>query len=114
MPIYEYHCLECGHAKDVLQKLSDPLLTECPACKKPSFSKKVSAPGFQLKGTGWYETDFKDKPGDKKSSTDSSSNTGNGSASDSGNGSGGKTSQQSDAKSARDNSGSTSPATTSE
>ena len=79
MPIYEYHCLECGHTKDVLQKLSDPLLTDCPACEKPSFSKKVSAPGFQLKGTGWYETDFKDKPANKADS-DSSGASSNGTA----------------------------------
>ena len=111
MPIYEYHCLECGHAKDVLQKLSDPLLTECPACKKPSFSKKVSAPGFQLKGTGWYETDFKDKPGDKNSSTaSSSSNTDSGSN----NGTADKSSTKSEAKATRDSSGSTSSAASSE
>ena len=80
MPIYEYHCLECGHTKDVLQKWSDPLLTDCPACEKPSFSKKVSAPGFQLKGTGWYETDFKDKPANK-SDSESSGGSSNGVAS---------------------------------
>ena len=76
MPIYEYHCLECGHTKDVLQKVSDPLLTECPACEKSSFSKKVSAPKFKLKGTGWYETDFKDKPADNSSSTGGGSSSG--------------------------------------
>ena len=75
MPIYEYHCLECGHTKDVLQKLSDPLLTNCPACNKSSFNKKVSAPGFQLKGTGWYETDFKDKPANKSDSDSSSASS---------------------------------------
>jgi putative FmdB family regulatory protein len=61
MPIYEYHCLECGHASDVLQKVSDPQLVDCPACGKAEYRKKISAPGFQLKGTGWYETDFKNK-----------------------------------------------------
>jgi putative FmdB family regulatory protein len=59
MPIYAYRCGECGHAKDVLQKLSDPLLTTCPACGAEAFSKQLTAAGFQLKGSGWYATDFK-------------------------------------------------------
>jgi putative FmdB family regulatory protein len=59
MPIYAYKCESCGHAKDVLQKISDAPLTECPACGAPKFSKQLSAPGFQLKGSGWYATDFK-------------------------------------------------------
>ena len=59
MPIYAYKCQSCGHAKDVLQKLSDPPLTVCPACGAPAFSKQVTAAGFQLKGSGWYATDFK-------------------------------------------------------
>ena len=59
MPIYAYRCSACGHAKDVLQKLSDPLLTICPACGSATFSKQVTAAGFQLKGSGWYATDFK-------------------------------------------------------
>lgn len=59
MPIYAYRCSACGHAKDVLQKLSDPLLTQCPACGAEAFSKQVTAAGFQLKGSGWYATDFK-------------------------------------------------------
>jgi putative FmdB family regulatory protein len=59
MPIYAYKCDACGHAKDVLQKMSDAALTECPACCAPQFSKQLTAPGFQLKGTGWYATDFK-------------------------------------------------------
>ena len=59
MPIYAYKCDACGHAKDVLQKMSDAPLTECPACGAPKFSKQLSAPGFQLKGSGWYATDFK-------------------------------------------------------
>ena len=66
MPIYAYRCEHCGHAKDVLQKISDPVLTECPACGEPTFRKQVTAAGFQLKGSGWYVTDFKgDKPGGK-------------------------------------------------
>jgi putative FmdB family regulatory protein len=59
MPIYAYKCASCGHAKDVLQKISDPQLTVCPACGKETFSKQVTAAGFQLKGSGWYATDFK-------------------------------------------------------
>jgi putative FmdB family regulatory protein len=59
MPIYAYRCDECGFAKDVLQKMSDPVLTVCPSCGKPSFKKQVTAAGFQLKGTGWYVTDFR-------------------------------------------------------
>ncbi len=60
MPIYAYRCAACGHAKDVLQKISDPLLTVCPACGAESFEKQVTAAGFQLKGSGWYVTDFRD------------------------------------------------------
>lgn len=59
MPIYEYHCTDCGHRKDVLQKLSDAVLTTCPACGTESFQKSLTAAGFQLKGSGWYATDFK-------------------------------------------------------
>ena len=59
MPIYAYRCASCGHAKDVLQKLSDPLLTTCPACGQEAFSKQLTAAGFQLKGSGWYVTDFR-------------------------------------------------------
>ena len=59
MPIYAYRCDECGFAKDVLQKMSDPVLTVCLSCGKPSFKKQLTAAGFQLKGTGWYATDFR-------------------------------------------------------
>src|SRR6476619_6247576 len=59
MPIYAYRCESCGHAKDVLQKISDPVLTVCPACGAATFRKQVTAAGFQLKGSGWYVTDFK-------------------------------------------------------
>jgi putative FmdB family regulatory protein len=59
MPIYAYKCASCGHAKDVLQKISDPQLTVCPACGAAAFEKQVTAAGFQLKGSGWYATDFK-------------------------------------------------------
>jgi len=63
MPIYAYRCEHCGHAQDVLQKVSDPVLTVCPACGQPTYRKQVTAAGFQLKGSGWYVTDFK---GDRK------------------------------------------------
>ena len=59
MPIYAYKCGSCGHAKDVLQKISDAPLSVCPACGAPAFTKQVTAAGFQLKGSGWYATDFK-------------------------------------------------------
>jgi putative FmdB family regulatory protein len=71
MPIYAYRCAACGHAKDVLQKLSDAPLSVCPSCGAPRFEKQVTAAGFQLKGSGWYVTDFRegqakkaDKPAD--------------------------------------------------
>jgi putative FmdB family regulatory protein len=59
MPIYAYKCSACGFAKDVLQKVSDPLLSDCPSCGQAAFSKQLTAAGFQLKGSGWYATDFK-------------------------------------------------------
>jgi putative FmdB family regulatory protein len=65
MPIYAYRCAACGHAKDVLQKLSDAVLTVCPACAAPRFEKQVTAAGFQLKGSGWYATDFRNGPATK-------------------------------------------------
>ena len=64
MPIYEYRCEECGFELEALQKMSDEPLKECPACHKSSLTKKVSAAAFRLKGSGWYETDF--KSGNKK------------------------------------------------
>lgn len=64
MPIYEYLCQTCGHELEAIQKVSDPLLTECPACEKATLKKKVTASAFRLSGSGWYETDF--KTGDKK------------------------------------------------
>ncbi|QIK37466.1 zinc ribbon domain-containing protein [Caldichromatium japonicum] len=65
MPIYEYRCDNCGHELEHLQKVTDPVLVDCPACEQPTLKKQVSAAGFRLKGGGWYETDFK-KSGDKK------------------------------------------------
>ncbi len=74
MPIYAYKCSSCGHEKDLLQKLSDAPLTDCPSCGSASFAKQLTAAGFQLKGSGWYVTDFKNgsaaksgaKPADTK------------------------------------------------
>lgn len=60
MPIYAYKCSACGHAQDVLQKMSDEPLTVCPACHGATYGKQVTAAGFQLKGSGWYVTDFRD------------------------------------------------------
>ncbi len=59
MPIYEYQCESCGHELEVLQKMADAPLVECPQCGTPSLKKRLSAVGFRLKGSGWYETDFK-------------------------------------------------------
>lgn len=69
MPIYEYRCNDCGHQDEFLQKVSEPPISVCPSCGKSSFTKLLSAAGFQLKGTGWYATDFKgngSKPAEKK------------------------------------------------
>jgi putative FmdB family regulatory protein len=78
MPIYAYRCESCGHAKDVLQKISDPLLTSCPACGAEQFKKQVTSAGFQLKGSGWYVTDFRGgaAPGPAESGKDGGSNSG--------------------------------------
>lgn len=66
MPIYEYECKACGHEMEAIQKMSDPVLTDCPVCEKKELSKLISAAGFRLKGNGWYETDFKNKSTDSK------------------------------------------------
>ena len=76
MPIYAYRCSECGNAKDVLQKMSDPVLTECPACGAQAFTKQVTAAGFQLKGSGWYVTDFRGDNKPAKSADDASKGDG--------------------------------------
>ncbi|HEY7742007.1 MAG TPA: zinc ribbon domain-containing protein [Burkholderiales bacterium] len=77
MPIYEYRCGACGHEKEVLQRMSDKPLAKCPKCGKRTFHKLVSAAGFQLKGTGWYATDFKNsgakKPAAKPDKSESKS-----------------------------------------
>ncbi len=80
MPIYAYKCDSCGFAKDVLQKISDQPLTQCPSCQAESFKKQLTAAGFQLKGSGWYATDFKDSgakptPAGEAKSTESAAPT---------------------------------------
>jgi len=80
MPIYAYKCTDCGHEREVLQKISDAPLTDCPDCGHPSLAKQVTAAGFQLKGSGWYATDFRNKDAGAKG------------------GSGGKTESANDAK----------------
>src|SRR3954464_15368046 len=81
MPIYAYRCTTCGNAQDMLRKISDPPLNVCPACGAPTFVKQVTAAGFQLKGSGWYVTDFRDnatkkpaKPADDAGATAAETN----------------------------------------
>ena len=71
MPIYEYVCETCDETHEALQKISDAPLTDCPSCDAPALKKKISAPGFRLSGSGWYETDF--KSGDKRNIAEKSS-----------------------------------------
>jgi putative FmdB family regulatory protein len=66
MPIYEYECTDCGHEFEIMCKISDGPLSRCPSCGKESLQKLISKVAFRLKGTGWYETDFKNKPADGK------------------------------------------------
>ena len=73
MPIYAYKCSACGHARDVLQKISDAPLTLCPACNTEAFAKQLTAAGFQLKGSGWYVTDFRGGGGNSSSTSSASS-----------------------------------------
>ncbi|QBK03485.1 zinc ribbon domain-containing protein [Hylemonella gracilis] len=88
MPIYAYKCSACGLAKDVLRKISDEPLTVCPNCGKATFSKQVTAAGFQLKGSGWYVTDFRGGSGGGGSDSSGGSSGGGGSPGDSGGGGG--------------------------
>ena len=75
MPIYAYRCSQCGFEKDVMHKVSDPVRTTCPSCQTENFAKQLTAPGFQLKGSGWYATDFKggSKPVESKDESKSES-----------------------------------------
>jgi len=80
MPIYEYQCRECGHELEALQKMSDDALIYCPECHGETLKKKVSAVGFRLKGTGWYETDFKNSGAAPKTDSNAGGKTGGNSA----------------------------------
>jgi putative FmdB family regulatory protein len=73
VPIYAYKCSSCQYEKDVLQKMSDPVLEVCPECNQPTFTKQVTAAGFQLKGTGWYVTDFRNQGGSKSADSGATS-----------------------------------------
>src|SRR5437867_4764483 len=77
MPIYEYRCASCGHELETLQRLSDPPLTVCPSCQRADLRKRVSAAGFQLKGSGWYVTDFRNS-GAKPAAKAAAGKAGNG------------------------------------
>lgn len=98
MPIYAYKCGSCGHAKDVLQKISDAPLTTCPSCGAEAFTKQLTAPGFQLKGSGWYVTDF--RGGNSGSAAGNSSAASSDKPADSGKGDSTPASGKSDAPSA--------------
>src|SRR3546814_5001489 len=76
MPIYAYKCSACGHAKDVLQKFSDAPLSVCPGCGQATFTKQVTAAGFQLKGSGWYVTDFRNGQGGQAGAKSDSAKSG--------------------------------------
>jgi putative FmdB family regulatory protein len=106
MPIYEYRCAACGHEIEALQKLSDAPLTECPSCHKPELKKLLSAAGFQLKGSGWYATDFRNS-GAKPAAKDKAA-----SKSASGDGSGATSSTNGESGSATDTKAAEKPATT--
>lgn len=78
MPIYDFHCTSCGHKLELLRKISDASTTTCPNCNQETFNKMLSAPSFQLSGSGWYATDFKDKSpniASSKAASDTSAST---------------------------------------
>jgi putative FmdB family regulatory protein len=108
MPIYEYRCSSCGFQKEYLQKITDPVKSVCPECNKKTFSKMLSAAGFQLKGSGWYATDFKNsgsktaakapaETGDKAAAKSDAKDTGTADKKDAGSKSGGNTESKSEA-----------------
>ncbi len=84
MPIYAYRCAACGHAQDVLQKMSDPVLTVCPVCGASAYVKQLTAAGFQLKGSGWYVTDFREGNNAKKADAAKPADEGAGKAAEGG------------------------------
>jgi len=83
MPIYAYKCADCGHEKEVLQKISDAPLTDCPDCGHAAMVKQVTAAGFQLKGNGWYATDFRNKDSGKGGKSDTKTESANDAKADS-------------------------------
>jgi putative FmdB family regulatory protein len=110
MPIYEYRCTRCGHEFETIQKVSDALLRDCPACNEATLVKKVTAAGFRLKGGGWYETDFKN--GGKRNVAGEGGGSGDSAASDAGSSAGSSDSSASggSTKPAGDSGGSATPA----
>lgn len=80
MPIYQYRCSDCGHELEALQKMSDAKLVDCPECHAPSLQKQITAAAFKLKGTGWYETDFKNSGKNPASKKDQSTSGGDSSS----------------------------------
>src|SRR5579863_4178612 len=107
MPIYAYRCESCGFEKDVLQKMSDAPLTQCPECSKDTFRKQVTAAGFQLKGSGWYVTDFRNNGAAPAAGKSSAQSSGQSSESTSGESSTSSTASGSDASSSASSSAST-------
>lgn len=115
MPIYAYRCEDCGHAQDFLQKMSDPLIDTCSACGSKNFPKQLTAAGFQLKGGGWYVTDFRDggkKDAKKPGEAGGDGKAGEGATASEGK-SEGKSESKSDSKSDSKSSESATPAATS-
>lgn len=99
MPIYEYRCEACGHTLDALQKVADAPLSDCPECGESTLKRLISAPAFRLKGSGWYETDFKSEKERKRNLAESASGDSGGKSVD---GDGGKSGDSSDSKSQSD------------
>lgn len=99
MPIYEYRCNSCGHELEKLQRISEAPLTDCPACSKAELRRLISPAGFRLKGSGWYETDFKSEKERKRNLAESASGDSGGKSVD---GDGGKSGDSSDSKSQSD------------
>ena len=110
MPIYAYRCESCGFAQDILRKISDPPLSVCPECNKDSFRKQVTAAGFQLKGSGWYVTDFRNNGAAPAAGKSSAQSGGQSSESTSGESSTSSTASGSDASSSAPTSSAATPA----
>jgi len=105
MPIYAYRCESCGFAQDILRKISDPPLSVCPQCSQDTFRKQVTAAGFQLKGSGWYVTDFRNNGGAPAASGKSGGASGGESASSTGGEASGAASTPSSSSSGSESSG---------